>query len=101
MRGVGVVEGRKEEKRKRSNLASPEEPEEGGHLLGFTVVEGKEGATSAATTVDRAGASRALEGAGEGLVARWGAPRWGAELKAGEAVGLVARGSSLASWCGT
>ena len=74
-------------------LASPEEPEESGHLLGFTVVEGKEGATSAATTVDRAGASRALEGAGECLVARWGAPRWGAELKAGEAVWLVARGA--------
>ena len=69
-------------------LASPQEPEEGRHLLGFTVIEGKEGAAPAATPVDGSRAAGALEGAGEALVAGRGAPGGGAELEAGEAVGL-------------
>ena len=69
-------------------LASPQEPEEGRHFLGFTIIEGKEGTASAATAVDCAGAARALEGTGEGLMARWGAPRRGAEFESGETVGL-------------
>ena len=76
------------ELKKSCYLASPQEPEEGRHLLGFTIIEGKEGATPAATPVDGSRAARPLEGAGEGLVAGWGAPRRGAELKTGETVGL-------------
>ena len=69
-------------------LASPQEPEEGGHFLGFTIIEGKEGTTPAATPVDRAGAARPLEGTGQCLMAGWGAPRRGAEFESGETVGL-------------
>ena len=87
-------------------LASPQEPEEGGHFLGFTIIEGKEGTTPASTPVDRAGAARSFEGTGEGLMAGWGAPGRGAEFESGETVwlgrgggwqaGLGRRGARLA-----